>query len=393
MTEPDCRIFAANDAACRMFGFTEQELLGAGRSYIVDASDPRLAIALEIHRRTGKFCGELTYLRKDGTKFFGETSSAVYTDLHGERRASNIIRDIAKRKLAEEALRKSEARLSLATNQAGMGTWDANWLTGKSVWSESFFRLLGYEPHPDGEATVEMWRARIHPEDRVRVSQECERARVDRNSGYVREYRVIRADTNEVVWLSGFARFLYDENGVAVRHIGIVFDSTWRKRMEEELRKSNNELDLTIQALNEKTQNLEEVNAAMKVLLRQREEDKKELGESVVANVRNLILPYTEKLKQSQLSSAQMTWMKILESHINEIISSFSRTLSAQYANLTSTEIRIATFVRDGRSTAQIAELLSISEKTVCRHRDNIRKKLGLRGLGINLRTYLLSLQ
>ena len=193
--------------------------------------------------------------------------------------------------------------------------------------------------------------------------------------------------------MSAFSRFLYDENGKAVRHIGIIFDSTVRKRMEDELRRSNNELDLTILALSEKTENLEEINAALRVLLRQREEDKKELGDSVVANVRNLILPYTEKMKQSPLSSAQMIWMKLLESHINEITSSFGRTLAAQYGNLTSTEIRIATLIRDGRSTAQIAEFSGISEKTVCRHRDNIRKKLGLRRGGINLRTHLLSLQ
>ena len=147
-----------------------------------------------------------------------------------------------------------------------------------------------------------------------------------------------------------------------------------------------------INALSEKTENLEEVNTALRVFLRQREEDRKELGESVAANVKNLILPYTEKLKQSPLSSTQMTWMKILESHINEITSSFARTL-AEYANLTPTEIRIAALIRDGRSTAQIAKLLGISEKTVCRHRDNIRKKLGLRGGGINLRTHLLNLQ
>jgi DNA-binding NarL/FixJ family response regulator len=207
------------------------------------------------------------------------------------------------------------------------------------------------------------------------------------------EYRVIRADTNEVVWLSGFGRFLYDENGKPVRHIGVAFDSTGRKRMEEELRRSHDELDMLVRDLREKSENLEEVNAALRALLRQREEDRKELGQSVVANVRNLILPYTEKLKQSPLSSAQMTWMKILESHLNEIASSFGRTLAAQYTNLTSTEIRTATLVRDGMSTAQIAELSGISEKTVCRHRDNIRKKLGLRGGGINLRTHLLSLQ
>jgi DNA-binding CsgD family transcriptional regulator len=88
-----------------------------------------------------------------------------------------------------------------------------------------------------------------------------------------------------------------------------------------------------------------------------------------------------------------MSWMKILESHINEITSSFGRTLAAQYANLTSTEIRIATLIRDGRSTAQLAELLGIAERTVCRHRNNIRKKLGLRGGGINLRSHLLSLE
>jgi DNA-binding NarL/FixJ family response regulator len=163
--------------------------------------------------------------------------------------------------------------------------------------------------------------------------------------------------------------------------------------MEDELRKSHDELGILFRDLQEKSENLEEVNTALRVLLRQRDEDRKELGESVSANVRNLILPYVEKLNRSPLSSAQMSWMKILESHINEITSSFGRTLAAQYANLTSTEIRIATLIRDGRSTAQIAELFGISEKTVCRHRDNIRKKLGLRGGGINLRTHLLSLK
>jgi PAS domain S-box-containing protein len=186
---------------------------------------------------------------------------------------------------------------------------------------------------------------------------------------------------------------LLDAQGAVTGLIGVISDITERKQAEDEVRRSNKELALTIQALSEKTENLEEVNAALRVLLRQREEDRKELGESVVANIRNLILPYAEKMKQSPLSSAQMTWMKILESHINEITSSFGRTLATQYANLTSTEIRTATLVRDGRSTAQIAELLGISEKTVCRHRDNIRKKLGLRGGGINLRTHLLGLQ
>ena len=128
-------------------------------------------------------------------------------------------------------------------------------------------------------------------------------------------------------------------------------------------------------------------------MLRQRDEDRKELGESVLANVRNLILPYIEKLNQSPLSSAQMTWMKILESHINEITSSFGRTLAAQYANLTSAEIRIAALIRDGRSTAQIAGLFGISGENRVPPQGQHPEKTGLRGGGTNLKTHLLSLK
>ncbi len=201
-----------------------------------------------------------------------------------------------------------------------------------------------------------------------------------------------RAD-GSTQWIAWEIRPWYVASGAVGGIIIFSEDFTERKRTEDALRQSNNELDSTIHALREKTENMEEVNVALRVLLRQREEDRKELVESVLANVRNLILPYMEKLNQSNLNSAQMTWMKILESHINEITSSFGRTLAVQYANLSSAEIRIAALIRDDRSTSQIAKLFGISEKTVCRHRDNIRKKLGLRGGGANLRTYLLSLQ
>jgi PAS domain S-box-containing protein len=104
LTARDGRILAANAAACRMFGYAEQELIAAGRSLVVDSSDPHLAAALQERARTGKFHGELTFVRKDGTKFPGELSSAVFTDREGRQFTSMVIRDVTERKQAEKSL-------------------------------------------------------------------------------------------------------------------------------------------------------------------------------------------------------------------------------------------------------------------------------------------------
>lgn len=110
MTAPDGRIFAANPAACRMFGRTEEDLVRLGRDAVVDASDPRLAAGLNERARTGMFSGEITMIRADGTKFAAELTTSLFKDRDGQPRTSMIIRDITGRKRGEEALRQSETR-------------------------------------------------------------------------------------------------------------------------------------------------------------------------------------------------------------------------------------------------------------------------------------------
>ena len=139
-----------------------------------------------------------------------------------------------------------------------------------------------------------------------------------------------------------------------------------------------------------KSRTLEELNTALKVLLRQREEDKSELEENIVSNIKNLVLPYVEKLKKSRLNAEQASSVEILETNLNEVTSPLMRRMQA--FDLTPKEIEVASHLKDGRTTKQIAELLGVSPRVVEFHRYNIRKKLGLGQKKMNLRTYLLSM-
>lgn len=151
-------------------------------------------------------------------------------------------RDITEYKQATDSLRQSEERLRLATEAAQMGTWDVDLTTGKSIWSEQHFTVLGYTPNPTGEANKAMWLSRIHPDDRDSVFQAWQQAKLEHQL-YRTEYRVIRADDGKVAWIRALGSFTYHSSGQAVRSIGILFDITERKQIEESLQDSEERLN------------------------------------------------------------------------------------------------------------------------------------------------------
>ncbi|MGD9505467.1 MAG: helix-turn-helix transcriptional regulator [Syntrophobacteraceae bacterium] len=146
-----------------------------------------------------------------------------------------------------------------------------------------------------------------------------------------------------------------------------------------------------IAELEDKVRRLEELNTALKVLLRHRDEDKKELEETVLSNIRSLINPYIEKLRQSGLNSDQRTYLGILESHLAEVASPIPKKLSRELLDLTPTELQVAAYIREGKKTREIADLLQLSENTIIFHRYNIRTKLDLKNKKKNLRSFLQS--
>ena len=151
-----------------------------------------------------------------------------------------------------------------------------------------------------------------------------------------------------------------------------------RRRAEKALKKREKELQA-------QSHHLEEVNTALRVLLKQREEDKKELGEIVLRNVQELVSPYLQRVISGRLDTQQRTLVRILETNLNNIISPFIDKLTSGLAQLTPVEIRVASLIKEGKTNKEIAEVLLVSKNTVLFHRHNIRDKLGLKNKKINL--------
>jgi len=157
------------------------------------------------------------------------------------------------------------------------------------------------------------------------------------------------------------------------------------KQTEEALRESEAQLK-------QQKVELEEANIALKVLLKQREDDKTEIEQKVIANVKEMVMPYVEKLKRVSLKSKDKRVVEIIDSHLQDIISPMIQKLTNANIILTPQEIQVASLVKDGKASKEIADILNVAETTVHFHRKNLRKKFGLSNSQTNLRSYLISI-
>ena len=180
----------------------------------------------------------------------------------------------------------------------------------------------------------------------------------------------------------------------------------------KELRKTNNaivslvtEVDLDVRdnqvedtlkrrerELKDERRKCEELNTALKVLIRQREDDKNEIEEKILSHIKKLVLPHVDKLKRGRLDSDDIAHVNILESNLKNIISPFSHKLAFRCLNLTHKELQVACFIKEGRTTKEIAHLMNVSTRAIDIHRYNIRRKLGLNKKSVNLHSHLNSL-
>ena len=135
---------------------------------------------------------------------------------------------------------------------------------------------------------------------------------------------------------------------------------------------------------------LKSLNIALKEVLNTVQEEKMAIAASVQANVDQVISPILYALDQA--SPAEIpSYTSLLRQHLGEIVSPFTRNLAYRFKDLTPTEIQVSNMIRSGLATKEIAGLRNLSPHTVSRHRENIRRKLGLSRQGVNLVSFLKS--
>ncbi len=355
----------------------DRERVVAGRyNFLVKCLNESMQEPYEVEYRVKHKNGNVLWVRESIYPYYA--SEGIIESFVGK------IADITKRKRAEETLRESENKYRSLTESLTELVYRADPETLAATYVNSAIEeIFGYTVEEWLNDPI-LWEKTIHPDDKERVFAAVRKAQRNLENIAI-EYRIIRKD-KLMRWVEDRLTWEKDQQGKVISINGLIYDITKRKWAQEELRERDAELEM-------KTINLEETNTALKVLLKQRNEDKIELEEKMLLNIKELVVPYLEKLKKSGLNDKQKAYTGIIESNLNEIISPFVRALSSKYLKLTPTEIQVAYLVKQGKTTKEIADLLNLSTRTIETHRNNIRKKISIKNKKTNLRTYLLSIE
>ena len=242
MVDLDGRVITWNNGAERMTGYSSQEILGQHFSLLYEPRDVESGKperGLEEAAAAGRFEDEGWRVRKDGSRFWANVIITALKDEAGKlRRFVKVTRDMSERRRAEEALRASEERfrryfelglIGMAMTSATKGCLEVN---------DELCRILGYERD---ELLQKTWAEMTHPHDLAADVAQFNRVMAGESDGYTMDKRWIRKDGRVIDSIMA-ARCLRRADGSVDYFVGLVLDTTERRRTEEELRKTQAEL-------------------------------------------------------------------------------------------------------------------------------------------------------
>jgi PAS domain S-box-containing protein len=205
-------------------------------------------------------------IKKDGTEVPIDDSGAPIRDKDGSIIGVVLVfRDVTDRRRIEEELRKSESGLAAAQRIAHIGSWEWDIVKDTARWSEETFRMFGVSSAELAEHRHDFL-LHVHPDDRGRVDEALSKALAGARA-YDLEYRIALPDGTEKI-AHALAEVVRDDKGNPVLMRGTVHDVTERRRMEDELRRSRDELESRV---NERTAELREAYYRLMQETRERE--------------------------------------------------------------------------------------------------------------------------
>ncbi len=247
----------------------------------------------------------------------------------------------------------------------------------------------------EAQALGDGWAGTVHPEDLPGLLRERARSVAWGASLFRAEYRYV-CPSGKTGWVEEQTRPVHDALGNLIGYVGTLADISGRKE-EEDMRARHSEMleervrERTAELLAQ-TDRLAEMNLALKVLLRRREEDREELEQAVLANVRRRISPTLDRLEGLCAGDEVRLLVDQFRQGLKELTEPFCHRLSTVCQGLTPAEVQVAELIREGLRTKEIAARLGVGTSTIDTHRHHLRRKLGL-GRQDSLRARLLSLE
>jgi len=375
--DPNGVITAVNLAGERLLGFEKKSLINLPLYLFVNKNDLDALNRhyAEVLRTAARRTCEIRLVRKSRVEFYAHLESIARKE--GDENAVSIhtaIIDINEHKRDLEVLRCSGARNELILETTISGFWCLD-VKGHFVKvNESYCRMSGYSEQELLTMSVDDVEAAETPAD---TNAHIQKVIAHGGDRFMSVHRRKNGSTFPV---EVSATYHPDEGGIV---FAFIHDITTRVKAQKAFEESSEKLRL-------RSRELFEMNSALKVLLKQREQDKQDMEQQVLANVKQFVFPYIEKLKKRKTGD-DAAYLGIIEANLREIISMFAKTMSGKFSMLTPQELLVVNLIKEGRQNKDIAEMLHASICTIKAHRRNIRKKLHLTREKTNLRTFLLS--